>query len=101
MTPARGPSPPVVLRGRLAECRCQGMSFELAWSHSLRGLRIGNDAVTRRQWKAALIWARPEFEAAYYGQPTPMSESVAALVGWRPELPGPGEPDARVVEVAV
>jgi hypothetical protein len=75
--------PAEVLREQLAIQRKAGLSFRLAWDLALReAMRVAQ--TDRADWVEVFRWARPEFEAAYNGQPTPAAEVIAALDGPRP-----------------
>jgi hypothetical protein len=71
------------MRHLLAEERRRGRSFAAASRLSLRSaLREARNSDARKEWAAALRWARPAFERAYeLAEPEPADRAVAELAG--------------------
>src|SRR4051812_19193343 len=86
-------SPPVQLRGLLAECREDGLDFESAWElctgrmvplpDGTRGLvggqlRWPHDTTHRKEWKDILASpaSRCVWRAAYYREPVTTTDQV-------------------------
>jgi hypothetical protein len=63
-----------LVREVLANHKAAGVSFEVAWARALRLVSRGR-SIQAREWRDAIEWARPAFEAAYAGD----KESSIAL----------------------
>jgi hypothetical protein len=64
-----GLDPPRHMRVLLEEHRNRGFTFEVAWEKSFRSLPRGTDDHGKtfwHDWRKALRWARPHYEAAYH-----------------------------------
>lgn len=80
--------PPEELRVVLEQARAEGAPFEHAWRVALPlVLRPGRFRYLREreEWRRALEWARPEFRAAYAGEPgMPGLEKLSPLIAPAP-----------------
>lgn len=81
--PRKWPNPAQQLRTGLAYARQRGVPFDEAWDELWRGLYWGSPDA-RPDWRTALIFARPEFQAAYERRDTHASRSLRT-VGERPD----------------
>jgi hypothetical protein len=69
-------NPAALVREVLADHKAAGVEFEVAWKRAY-SLAAGR-SLASSQWRAALEWARPAFEAAYEDadQLTPVDETA-------------------------
>ena len=71
---------------RLAEARERGEDFDSAWHGAVAPLRLDEkigskgERRLRREWSAALRFARPAFKAAFYGEAAEQGEHAAAAL---------------------
>jgi len=75
-----------LVRERLAEARERGEDFDSAWHGAVAPLRLDEkigskgERRLRREWSAALRFARPAFKAAFYGEAAEQGEHAAAAL---------------------
>ena len=74
------------VRARLAAARERGEDFDSAWHGAVAPLRLDEkigskgERRLRREWSAALRFARPAFKAAFYGEAAEQGEHAAAAL---------------------
>ena len=67
------------MRDGLATHRRDGWGFGLAWRAAYRQI-VWPHGDARRDWREALLWARPEFEAAYNREPPSVHAARMAVL---------------------
>ena len=70
--------PAEVVRRHLAAERAAGAPFDLAWPVALTAALRDVGREEARDWRLALEWARPAFEAAYHGEDAEPATVAAA-----------------------
>lgn len=91
--------PHVAVREVLERARRDGLEFDEAWDLAFgtrmrRGVKFPHATDERAAWKAALLAARGEFEAAYLRESTALSRALAAV-----DESGAGDSDGSVPAV--
>lgn len=73
--PRKGKQSFAQMREHLTEARRAGAEFEEAWEAAQRRVVWAHDTFARRSEKAALLATETEWRAAFYGEPTRLSEA--------------------------